>query len=114
MTAIIPRNDYVLVQPDEPQTMHRGIHLPPNLDLSGITRGTVISTGPGRLLDNGTRVGSGLNPGDRVEYYPEGTVPVHADGTKFLLVSELSILAVVTGEPIDVEMRFDETNASTA
>lgn len=106
MTHYQPCNDYVLVRPDRPLTQVGSIHIPEGIAANrAITRGTVIAVGPGLLTADGRRHPPAVAPDDRVEYlqsdYPQVT---DEDGARLLLVREELLLAVVTGEPVDLEI----------
>lgn len=67
MTSLRPRNDFVLIQPDQAERM-RGVLFVPASSIHMPERGTVIACGPGYLLQDGTRADLNLKEGDRVEF----------------------------------------------
>jgi chaperonin GroES len=98
MTTFHPRNDNVLVLPDDAKTMQGYLYLPPTA--AQPTRGTVIAVGPGYLLADGTRSDVELTPGDRIEFQvPQGHPIVDVDGQAHFVLKEIDIIAVVTDEP---------------
>ena len=58
--------------------------------------GTVISTGPGRYLENGKRIPIDVNEGDMIIFEKYSLQPIEIDDNKYYLVDESNILAVYT------------------
>ena len=88
-----PLNDVLLVRPDAPKTSTKGgIHLPKP---SGgpFKRGTVLSTGPGKLLGNGQRALMPCRVDDIVLFASSKEVVV-IDGQKCCLIRAGDVLAV--------------------
>ena len=56
--------------------------------------GEVIAVGPGRILDNGTKITPEVKVGDRVIYSKYSGSEVKIDGEEYLIVRESDILAV--------------------
>ena len=90
-----PLGDRVVVERDESlDTTAGGIVLPDSAK-DKPSRGTIISVGTGRLLDDGSRSEMQVKKGDRVlftSYAPE-TITLGDD--EYLLMSESDILAVI-------------------
>ena len=90
-----PLGDRVVVERDESlETTTGGIVLPDSAK-DKPSRGTIISVGTGRLLDDGTRSEMQVKKGDRVlftSYAPE-TITLGDD--EYLLMSENDILAII-------------------
>ena len=90
-----PLGDRVVVEREESlDTTAGGIVLPDSAQ-DKPSRGTIISVGTGRLLDDGTRSEIQVKKGDRVlftSYAPE-TITLGDD--EYLLMSENDILAVI-------------------
>ncbi|MGE5381053.1 MAG: co-chaperone GroES [Methylocystaceae bacterium] len=57
--------------------------------------GTVIAVGPGRILDDGSRVPVDVKVGDKVIYSKYAGNEVKIDGEEYLLLEERNILAKV-------------------
>jgi chaperonin GroES len=57
--------------------------------------GEVIAVGPGRLLDNGTRVPVDLKVGDRVLFSKYAGNEVKIDDEEYLIMREADILGVI-------------------
>ena len=90
-----PLGDRVVVEREESlDTTAGGIVLPDSAQ-DKPSRGTIISVGTGRLLDDGSRSEIQVKKGDRVlftSYAPE-TITIGDD--EYLLMSESDILAVI-------------------
>ena len=100
MTTFIPRNDYVLILPDEAEKMKGSLYLPAD-SIRIPTRGTVVATGPGYMLETGSRGGIELEVGARVEFQLQpGDVPRDIDGVSHFLIKEVQILSEVEDEPV--------------
>lgn len=93
-----PIHDMILLQPHPHAEMTAGgIHIPKNAK-DRTQLGTVLRTGPGRVLESGLRVEPEVKAGDTVIYL-ENTIaqrltPQSVDGDPVLL-PEIEIIAVV-------------------
>lgn len=99
-----PLQDRVLVRLDESiaSAQSSGIYIPPKTDafrskggaIEGENRGTIVSTGPGKVTDEGVALGMAVQPGDVVRFseleYPCEMI----EGRKHVLISEQDILWV--------------------
>ncbi|SMB92660.1 chaperonin GroES [Thermanaeromonas toyohensis ToBE] len=56
--------------------------------------GEVIAVGPGRVLDNGTRIPPEVKKGDRVVFAKYSGTEVKVDGEEYLIIRDSDILAV--------------------
>ncbi|MDI6894113.1 MAG: co-chaperone GroES [Bacillota bacterium] len=56
--------------------------------------GEVVAVGPGRILDNGTRVGMEVAVGDRVIFSKYSGTEIKIEGEEYLIMRESDILAV--------------------
>ena len=94
-TTIKPLEDRVLVQPLEAeQTAASGLVIPDTAKEKP-QEGKVISAGPGRVDDKGTRVPMDVKEGDVVIFSKYGGTEVKYDGQEYLLLNARDILAVV-------------------
>ncbi|MGI6345269.1 MAG: co-chaperone GroES [Bacillota bacterium] len=57
--------------------------------------GEVLAVGPGKMLENGTRVPLEVKVGDRVLYSKYGGTEVKVDGEEYLVLKESDVLAIV-------------------
>ncbi|HMN41241.1 MAG TPA: co-chaperone GroES [Phycisphaerales bacterium] len=95
--AIKPMDDRVLVKPIEAESKTAsGIYLPESAKEKPV-RGEVISTGPGKRLDNGNRAQMSVKKGDTVVYGKYAGTEVELKGDKFLIVRESELLGVIGG-----------------
>lgn len=92
-----PLADRVVVKPiPREEKTKSGIILPDTATKEKPQEGTVIAVGPGRLLDNGTRVPIDLAVGDRVLFAKyAGTEFKSEDDEEFIILSEKDVLAVI-------------------
>lgn len=58
----------------------------------------VVAVGPGRLLDTGERAPMEVKQGDRVVFAKYAGTEVKLDDTKYLILGEKDILAVLEGK----------------
>jgi chaperonin GroES len=100
MTKLTPRNDNVLLLPDDPPDKIGRFFLPQSYATMP-TRGTIVAVGPGYILADGTRSKIDLEPDQRVEFRipPEGCHSPDIDGDTHFVINEVNIVAVVEDEP---------------
>ena len=95
--AVKPLEDRVLVKPAEAETKtESGLYLPETAKEKPV-RGTVISTGPGKRLDNGKRAEMSVRKGDTVVYGKYAGTEVEIKGVKHLILRESELLGVLEG-----------------
>ena len=59
------------------------------------SQGEVVAVGPGKLQDDGKRVALDVKVGDKIIFSKYAGTEVKFEGTKYLIVSERDILAVI-------------------
>ncbi len=92
---IRPLEDRVLIQPAEAEQRTAGGIVLPDTAREKPMRGTVIATGPGKLIEKtGERAKMSIKVGDTVFYGKYSGNEVELDGTKYQIVRESDILAV--------------------
>lgn len=90
-----PLGDRIVVERDaSEETTSGGILLPGNSQ-NKPSRGTVISVGEGRMLNNGNRSPLQVSVGDRVLFTSYGPNEVKLGDQEYLLMSEDDVLAVI-------------------
>lgn len=95
--AVKPLEDRVLIKPIEQDSKtSSGLYLPESAKEKPI-QGKIISTGPGKLLDNGTRASLSVKKGDTVVYSQYAGTPVEIKGVKHLILRETELLGVIEG-----------------
>jgi chaperonin GroES len=93
--AVKPLEDRVLVKPIEPETKTAsGIYLPETAKERPV-RGRIVSTGPGKRLENGNRAQMSVKPGDTVVYGKYAGTEVEIKGDKHLILRESELLGVI-------------------
>jgi chaperonin GroES len=91
---IIPLQDRVLVKRDESETKIGSIVIPDTAK-EPVTRGVVLAVGPGRILDNGSRIEPRLKAGDKVIFGKYSGSEFENDGEKRIFMKEEDVLAVL-------------------
>ncbi len=95
--AVKPLEDRVLVKPAAAETKTAsGIFLPETAKEKPV-RGTIVATGPGKLLENGKRAQMSVRNGDTVVYGKYSGTEVEIKGEKHLIIRESELLGVVEG-----------------
>lgn len=90
-----PLGDRLVVRrEDSEDRTEGGIYLPDSAQ-NKPTRGTVVSIGDGRLLDDGTRAPMQVKPGDRVLFTSYAGETIEIGDEEFLLMGESELLAVI-------------------
>ncbi|MCH7884100.1 MAG: co-chaperone GroES [Planctomycetes bacterium] len=90
-----PLDDRVLVQPSEAEETTTGGIILPDTAQEKPQRGEIISTGPGKLLDDGQRGELSVEVGDQVIYGKYSGTEIEFGPDKYVVVRESDILAVV-------------------
>lgn len=89
-----PLEDRVVVKPlKEEEKTAAGIVLPDTAK-ERPQEGEVIAVGPGRMLDNGTRVAPAVKVGDHVVFAKYSGTEIKIDGEEHLVMRESDILAI--------------------
>jgi chaperonin GroES len=90
-----PLGDWVWVEPiEQEETTASGIILPETAKEKP-QEGKVLAVGPGVRNDKGERQLLDVKAGDRVLFTKYGGTEVKHDGTKYLIMRESDILAIV-------------------
>jgi len=91
---IKPLGDRVVLElmPKE-EILKSGIIIPDTASQEKNDRGTVVATGPGKVLDNGQKSEMTVKIGDKV-IFSSYSSPVEIDDKKYLIIKEDDILAV--------------------
>ncbi len=90
-----PLGERLVIQREESEEKTAGGILLPDSAQEKPARGTVVSVGTGKLLDDGSRSQSQLKAGDRVLFTSYAGENVEIDDVEYLLMREDDILAVV-------------------
>ena len=92
---IEPLGDKIVVKRTEAEETTAGGIVLPDTAREKPQEGKVLSVGPGRILENGTRGKLQVNEGDRVLFTSYAGTEIEVDGGPLLIMSESDILAVV-------------------
>ncbi|MGB9846212.1 MAG: co-chaperone GroES [Desulfotomaculales bacterium] len=92
---IRPLGDRVVVKPLPMEEVTKGGIVLPDTAKEKPQEGEVVAVGPGRLLDNGTRVPIDLKVGDRILFSKYAGNEVKLDNVEYLIMRESDILGVV-------------------
>jgi chaperonin GroES len=90
-----PMGDRVVVKPKGREEVTRGGIVLPDTAGEKPQQGEVLSIGPGRQLDNGTRVELDLKVGDTVLFAKYSGTEFKLEDDDLLILSERDILAVI-------------------
>ena len=90
-----PLDDRVVVEPMEAEQMTAGGIVLPDTAKEKPQRGTVISIGPGKLMDSGERGQMSVSIGDEVIYGKYSGTEIELNGQDVKILRESDILAKV-------------------
>ncbi len=90
-----PLDDRVVIEPQEAEERTAGGIVLPDTAKEKPQRGTVISVGPGRLLDNGNRGTLSVGVGDVVIYGKYTGTDIEVAGKDVKILRESDILAKI-------------------
>ncbi len=97
MSSVRPLEDRILVKPLEPETKTAsGIFLPETSKEKPM-QGKVVAIGPGKLLDNGSRMQPSVRKGDTVVFGKYTGTEVEIKTVKHLIIRESELLGVIEG-----------------
>ena len=89
-----PLSDKVLVKPSEAESQTSGGIYIPDSAKQKPQGGEVVATGPGRVLEDGTRAALSVSVGDKVIYSKYGGTELKLDGQEYMILDEDQIYAV--------------------
>ncbi len=94
-TTVRPLDDRVLVLPTKADDRTAsGIFLPEGAKEKPMT-GKVVSTGPGKLADDGSRTALSVKKGDTVLFGKYGGTEVELDDETYMILKENELLGIV-------------------
>jgi chaperonin GroES len=95
MSTVRPLEDRILIKPIEPETKtSSGLFLPETAKERPM-QGTVVSVGPGLLLDNGERAPVNVKKGDTVVYGKYAGTEIEIKNNKHVIMRESELLGVM-------------------
>lgn len=90
-----PLDDRVVIEQSEAEERTAGGILLPEMAKEKPTRGKILACGPGKMLDTGNRAKMCVKVGDTVLYGKYSGTEVDVGGTKYYVLHEKDILAVI-------------------
>ena len=90
-----PLGDRVVIQPTPREEMTKSGIVLPDTAKEKPQEGKILSVGPGRVLDDGTREQIDVKKGQKVLYAKYAGTEFKVDGEDLLIISQKDILAVV-------------------
>ncbi|CAN5384885.1 co-chaperone GroES [soil metagenome] len=94
-TQLKPLGDRLVVKPTPREEMTKSGIVLPDTAKERPQEGTVLSVGPGRTLDDGTREAMEVGEGDKVLFQKYGGTEFKLDEEDLLILSQKDILAVI-------------------
>jgi len=92
-----PLSDHLIVKPIiKKETTTSGIVLPDTADQGKTEQGEVVAVGPGRVLDNGTRLEMPVKVGDKVVFKKYAPEEIKVDGVEYFVLAEHDLLAIAS------------------
>jgi chaperonin GroES len=94
-TKIQPLADRVVVKAlEDTEQMRGGLYIPDTAKEKPM-QGEVVAVGPGKLSDEGKRIGPDVKVGNRVLYGKYSGTEVNVEGEEYLILRESDILAII-------------------
>jgi chaperonin GroES len=91
-----PLQDRILIKRVEEEAKTKGGIIIPDSAKEKPQEGLVVSVGPGKVTDNGTRVAPEVKAGDRILFGKYSGTDIKVDGVEHLILREDDILAILT------------------
>ena len=92
---IKPLQDRIIVKRVEEEEKTKGGIIIPDSAKEKPMEGEIVAAGPGKVLDNGTRVAPSVKAGDRVLFGKYAGTEVKIDGVEHLIMREDDILGII-------------------
>ena len=90
-----PLGDRVVIRVLEQEEKTASGILLPDTAKEKPSQGEVVAVGPGKVQDDGKRVALDVTVGDKIIFSKYAGTEVKFEGTKYLIVSERDILAII-------------------
>ena len=92
---IQPLADRVVVKAlEEAEQMRGGLYIPDTAKEKP-QQGEIVAVGPGKVNDDGNRIGPEVGVGDKVLYGKYSGSEVRLDGEEYLILRESDVLAII-------------------
>jgi chaperonin GroES len=95
MPKLRPLGDKILVKRVEAESKTKSGIVLPDTAKEKPKRGTVLSVGEGKRLDNGERSAPNVKKGDQVIFASYAGTEIKLDGEELMIMSEDDVLAIV-------------------
>jgi chaperonin GroES len=92
---IRPLHDRVIVQRIEEEEKTKGGIIIPDTAKEKPQEGKVIAVGPGKVLENGTKVTPDVKVGDKILFGKYSGTEIKVEGEEYLMMREDDILGVI-------------------
>ncbi|MGD0338291.1 MAG: co-chaperone GroES [Bacteroidota bacterium] len=92
---IKPLADRVVVKPAVAEEKTKGGIILPDTAKEKPVIGEVVAAGPGKVMENGTRVALEIKVGDRVLYGKYSGTEVTLDGEEYMIMRESDLFAIL-------------------
>jgi chaperonin GroES len=89
-----PLGDRVVIQPKQREETTRGGIVLPDTAKEKPQEGTVVAVGPGRTLDNGSRVALEVKEGDIVIFAKYAGTELKHEDVEYVIMRESDLLAI--------------------
>ena len=90
-----PLGDRIVVKAVEQETQTKSGLYVPDTAKERPQEGSVLAVGPGRMTDEGKRIGMDVKVGDKVVYSKFAGTEFTEDGEELLILTERDVLAIV-------------------
>ena len=90
-----PLGDKIIVERTQAEATSKGGIILPDSAKEKPRQGTVLSVGPGKLLDDGSRKASEINKGDVVLFSAYGGTDITSGGKEYLILDTTDVMAVI-------------------
>ncbi|MGH2468109.1 MAG: co-chaperone GroES [Candidatus Limnocylindrales bacterium] len=97
-TKLRPLGDRCVIKPTPREEMTKSGIVLPDTAKEKPQEGTILATGPGRILDDGKREAMDVKVGQKVLYAKYAGTEFKVEGEELLIVSQKDILAIVNSE----------------
>lgn len=92
---IRPLHDRVIVQRIEEEEVTKGGIIIPDTAKEKPQEGKVIAVGPGKVLENGTKLTMNVKVGDKILFGKYSGTEIKIEGEEYLMMREDDILGVI-------------------
>ena len=95
MTTLQPLSNRIVIRADKVDTVSEGGILLPGAEKNKSDRGEVLAVGPGRLLDDGTKVDMTVQVGDRVVFSKIECIEIQHNGEELFVIIEDNVIGIL-------------------